>query len=459
MRPLVRVGPGRTGLLIVAWLLLPGATDTARARPPARQLSLQQAMDLALEQNPDLLALRAKAREARAAAKGALTSLLPTISLLGVTQVQTEYELDTMPDELKETITGLFPNIDPDSLKMTVAERWNALLGVTLLQPLTSLYPLYKLYRIRRLDEAAAADELAQLKLQVRLRVIRAYLRVYLAQAYRDIARMAHKLALAHLERVRRALALEAARKAELLQVQVKVSEVEKLVIQTDAGVKLAKSLLRFELGLPEDVPIRLTERFPDPPRIRSIRLDSCIRAALAHRPELALIRRRLEQARLGKQAAWFQYVPVVALFGGYQYSHGMSTMFPTNRWFVGALATWSFQWGKKKFKVDEIEAQQVRAKHLYRKAKAGIRLQVTKLYWDLRVAAKSLEVTRRAVEQAKERLRMEVARYENEAGTTTDVLGAQTALKKAQADHAASLYGYYEALAALKAAVGGKLP
>jgi outer membrane protein TolC len=164
-----------------------------------------------------------------------------------------------------------------------------------------------------------------------------------------------------------------------------------------------------------------------------------------------------MKQADLGRDAAWFQYVPTVALMAGYQLTHGLETMFPAHRWFVGALATWSWEWGRKKYKVDELTAKKLRAEHLYRKAKSGIRLQVTKHYLAVDAARQGLAVTRKAVQQAAERHRIEVKRYSLQASTTTDVLDAQTALKKAQAEHAAALYGYYESLAALTEAMGGR--
>ncbi len=419
------------------------------------RLGLAEALRMAGRRNADVVAARAKIREANAAMKGARAAMFPTVSVFGLLQVQTKYQLDTLPDELKDSLATFFPDMDPDSLKMTVMERWNAIAGVSLIQPITSLYPLYKLFAIKRIDAQAGELELRSTRLNVNSKVVSAYLQVYQAKAYLAIARQAVRLMAAHEERVRKLLAGGAAKRSDLLQVQVKRAEIERLVIQAESGVKLARALLKFQLGMDPDRHIRLTENFPDPPPRFSLGLSECVRRAIKQRPELALIRARMTQADLGRQAAWFQYVPAVALFGGYQFSHGMESMFPTNRWFVGALATWSFEWGKKKFKVDEIEAKKARAEALYRKARQGIRLQVARFYFSLQAAEKSLQVSKKAMAKAREQRRMVERAYENQAATNTDVMGAHQALEKAQADHAAALYGYYQILAALKAAMG----
>jgi outer membrane protein TolC len=423
-----------------------------------RKLSLSAAVKLATRFNLDLKASRAEILAARAKVKGARSGLMPTISVLGVVQVQRKYELDMLPPELQEPLQALFPDLDPDALKTTIQDRWNAIVGVSVIQPLTSLYPLYKVWKVEEVGVSALKESLASKKNALAKEVAHAYLANYKAKSYLAIAKQAHKLVQAHLDRVKKLLSAEAVRRAELLQVQVKLAETQHAVIRARSAVQLSRELLKHTIGLGPSTRLKLTQTFADPPPALDIDLQTCIKRAHRRRPELRMIQKRMRQADLGRQAAWFQYVPTVAVMAGYQFTHGMESMFPTHRWFVGGLATWSWEWGKKKYKVDELTAKKLRAKHLYAKAKSGIRLQVTKYYLDLKTAREGLAVRRKAVKQATERHRIEVQRYALNASTTTDVLNAQTALKKAKAEHANALFSYYEALANLKEATGGRL-
>ncbi|MCD6498683.1 MAG: TolC family protein [Deltaproteobacteria bacterium] len=424
-----------------------------------QNLSLARAIQIAMAHNPDILAQRARITQAIARAKQARSSMMPSISVLGVGQVENTYKLDTLPPEMKDTLQTFFPDLDPNSLKMQVLKRWNLLLGVSVIQPLTSLYPLYKLLKIRRLDQNVAKDNLAMLRRKIRKETIGAYLQVYQARAYLKIAIQAKKLIQAHLRRVKILVREEAARKAELLQVQVKQAEIEHAIIRAQSGNELAESLLKYTIGLPLETKIRLTERFADPPPPFHTSLATCTALAMKRRAEIHLIRTRMNQARLGRQAALFQYVPTMALIGGYQFSKGLETMFPMHRWFAGALFTWSWEWGKKKYRIDEIEAQEAQAQHLYAKVRLGIQLQVKRYFLAMRASYQAIAIGRTAMAQAAERLRMEEIRYKDQAATSTDVLTAQTAMEKANADHANALYGYYQARAALEEAVGGTLP
>lgn len=421
-------------------------------------LSIKQAVSLAMSKSKDLKAASEEIAEARAKMKASRARMLPTISVLGVVQLQSKYELDMLPEELVGPLQAIFHDLDPNSLKQTIMNRWTAILGVGITQPLTSLYQLYKLFAIERAGVEAQKHNREIARNRIRREVTRAYLSVYVAREYLAIAMTAKKLVEAHLERVKKALRVEAVRKAELLQVQVKAAEVEYGIIKAQAGVTLTRSLLNYTMGLKLSTRVRLTEKLADPPTDLALSLEACIQKGLANRPELAMVRKRIKQAKLGRQAAWFQYVPTVALVAGYQYTYGMEMMFPTNRWFVGGLLTWSFEWGRKKHMVDEITAKQRKAQHLYIKARQGIRLQITKCYLDLISARKLLAVASKAVKLSKERHRMEVRRYASSANTTTDLLDAQMALRKAKASYAQALYGYYMALADLVEAAGGKL-
>ncbi len=62
-------------------------------------------------------------------------------------------------------------------------------------------------------------------------------------------------------------------------------------------------------------------------------------------------------------------------------------------------------------------------------------------------------------VVQAQETLRISQARYSEGLGMLTEVLEAQSALNKAQADRVGAIYNYYLAVEKLELSMGSEIP
>jgi len=72
-----------------------------------------------------------------------------------------------------------------------------------------------------------------------------------------------------------------------------------------------------------------------------------------------------------------------------------------------------------------------------------------------MKVAEKSIAVTQKAIELAKENLRMSDERYRAQVGTSTEVIDAATRLTSTRRNYYEALYGYNLAWAALERAMG----
>ena len=77
------------------------------------------------------------------------------------------------------------------------------------------------------------------------------------------------------------------------------------------------------------------------------------------------------------------------------------------------------------------------------------------KAFLNLRKAEKNITASEAALKTSSEAYRMEKARYHAGEGTNTNVLDAQTALSRAEANHVQALFEYNVAMAALKRATG----
>lgn len=85
------------------------------------------------------------------------------------------------------------------------------------------------------------------------------------------------------------------------------------------------------------------------------------------------------------------------------------------------------------------------------------IRLEVKAAHADLSVAETSIRTAEKALEQARENLRIIKLEYRQQIVTSTEVPDAAAFLTGARNNYHGALYGYYTALAELQGAVGGR--
>jgi outer membrane protein TolC len=87
--------------------------------------------------------------------------------------------------------------------------------------------------------------------------------------------------------------------------------------------------------------------------------------------------------------------------------------------------------------------------------ASDGVRLEVRRAYYNLDSARQEVEVTRAAIAQAQDSLRINQDRYDSGLTTVTDLLGAEEAALHSQTDYWEALYRFHTSYASLELASG----
>jgi outer membrane protein TolC len=85
----------------------------------------------------------------------------------------------------------------------------------------------------------------------------------------------------------------------------------------------------------------------------------------------------------------------------------------------------------------------------------ARLRLELVQAANDVRVARERIAVTEQSITQSEENLRINRDRYQEQVGTATEVLDAQTLLTQARTDYYRAIYDYQIAAARLLRAQG----
>jgi outer membrane protein TolC len=183
--------------------------------------------------------------------------------------------------------------------------------------------------------------------------------------------------------------------------------------------------------------------------------LQDLTRRALALRPEiteLSATAQGLRERADGVQAA---RKPQFTVQGGVDYienRHFQDQAYSS----LMLMGEWNlFDSGKKRHNTAQLEQQ---AEALLRKRadlESVIRLQVLDAWRNLETTRQRLEVNREALRSADENLRVAKRRYEQGAGTNTEVLDAETLRTRTYSHYYESLYNTVQALMQLNRAVG----
>lgn len=249
----------------------------------------------------------------------------------------------------------------------------------------------------------------------------------------------------------------------DVLRAEVQVANAKPRVSRARNSWRIAKNNLATLLGydLPtniwENIPLQLSGRLEREPFDAD--LPKALAQAIENRPELAIVRHSRELAREEIVQARSGYKPSIQLFGGYE---GRDVSFKDDLgvtmdgWVAGAQANWNlFDGLNAQGKVREARARKEQADVDEADTTRRIELEVRTAYSSFIEAREVLDATEKVVEQAEEAVRLATSRYGAGTGTQLDVLAAETSLTEARTTQNVALRDYAVALAQLERAVG----
>lgn len=414
--------------VVVAWVGVP-----ARAQTVPRRLSFAEAVALALQQNVALRAAAVDVAVAEAQLAQARAARSPQLSLVG------SYTYLQQPGQ-----TLSFPNPFPPFTPPTLTVQLPAPEPNQVLLRLSAQYPLYTGGRLEAQVALAEANVrgaravLERTKQQIVFQVQQAYLQLLLARENEAAARRAVAAAEESVRVARARLAAGVAAPFDVLQAEVSLSSAQQGLARAQAQVGNAQAALAALLNVPLDTPLELAET------LRPIPVDGAVaefvQRALRQRPELEELRARAEAARAGIELARSGGRPNVALAAQYDWSGPTSNV--ANSWSVTLAVTLSLHDGgitQQRVREAELRLQQLAL--LEEQTRQRVELEVRQAWLALQQAGPELAAAERAVEQAREALRIARVRFEAGVGTSLELVSAQAQLAQAEVGLAAARF------------------
>ncbi len=246
---------------------------------------------------------------------------------------------------------------------------------------------------------------------------------------------------------------------SDLLSAKVFVSQMKDRQIRAQNDLAMAEMQLAREMGMAVDAPAEPTAVLAEP-GMPAKTIEEWIHIALEQRPGLRAA--QLQETAMGDEtkAAKAEFGPKIGLFGSAE-RDAMTLGGPSGtNWTAGArLDINIFAGGAQKARVAEATANANKARHNVEWFRSGVQLEVRKAYLDGNAAAQRAVSARDAAEQAKESLRIVQNRYETGLTTVTELLRAQTAQLDATTGYLAALQDWQVARAQLERAAGVLTP
>jgi outer membrane protein len=428
------------------------AQDKATTPP----LTLEQAVHMALQQNPAFQTSVDDAEATRARLKQAQAAWFPRfdfhqdftrgnnpVYVFGTKLTQRQFALEDFALNNLNTPTPL------DNFQTRFDGQWRLFdSGQTL-------------FHQRSAKRLVTASDFAteQARQDLILDVVRTYYGVLVLKENVKAANEALKTAESSAQRMETLHTAGMLVDSDLLSAKVFVSQMKDRQIRAQNDLALAEMQLAREMGMSLDSPAEPAATLAEP-GMPAKTIEEWMHIALEQRPGLRAA--QLQETAMGDEtkATKADFGPKIGLFGGAE-RDAMTLAGPSGtNWTAGARLDFNlFAGGAQKARVAEAAANANKAQHNVEWFRSGVQMEVRKAYLDGNAAAQRTASARGAAEQAKESLRIVQNRYEAGLTTITELLRSQTAQLDATTGYLMALQDWQVAQAQLERAAGVLTP
>ncbi|MEJ2722118.1 MAG: TolC family protein [bacterium] len=432
-------------LLCTVVILAPGSS------PQARVLTLDQALEIAIDVSPSVAIYRERLRTSRQDILSNYGRFVPNLSTsfyAGHTFIGPTQSIFIDPQGRPVQQTGQ----DYENYRFSINSSmmlfdWGA--------------------NVKYLNGAKKNSEASEYDLQyqkdiVTAQVIRAYYELVRTKNLKVVQDEAFEAAKRNLEQVEALFRIGSNTKADVLSAQVRLGNTQLALITAQNNVELARANLASLLDLPMgeeldvDPSLEIREVNPD--------LDTEIDFMLNHRSDLIASRRRVAASNDNLTATANSRWPTIAgamsySWSGRDFPDGANFFRNDYSWGLGVQLEWPiFDRFQTKADIQRAKASRRVAEEELRQATLDAVLEVRQYYTVLKEAEERIRVSQETVAQASENLRLTEERYRVGAGTQLEAIESGAALQEAQGNLVDAKCDYLIARAELLRSTGRKV-
>ena len=443
--------PLRNLLFSIAIGLILSYPSFSVAQEAAGKLTLKQTIEAAIKANLRLQQSQDEVEAAQANKKARTTEFFPTLNA--------RYSY-LKRDNPTTTVFGT-PQTGLVDVLVNPEEEYNFVTSFN--QPIFTGFALFNQYKIASLglDVAEFLEKIT--RQNVILDTKNAYDSVLKTQKLVDVARDTVRQIAAQKDVAENMYQVGMSPLNDLLQSQVQLANAKQRLITAQNTMEIAKSQFNTLLRKPVNAPVVITDILDYTSFEYGI--DYCLTRAEANRFEIQVADLEVQIAGKDYKLSQRDYYPAVNLTGTWTHRgtdwdvDGGKGIGDKDFWDIRATATWNFwEWGRTRYGVKEKLSRLSQAKSRKKEIHDNIDLEVKEAYLRTIESEKNITTIEKAIEQAKENLRITEERYKEQVSTTTDVLVAQTLLTDTMTNYYNALYDFKIAKAVLYRAIGQEM-
>jgi len=439
--------------LIVGWLVVLSvvaaigyAQQPPAARPDTVRLSLAEALETAIRNNPTYLTtLRARSPAAWARNSAELSLFTPTFGLGGSYYHQAAATGQVFPVfQIPAT---------PSYKQLSGSLRFGYQLSGASIANVGSAGA-----SLQAADQDVSSA-LTALEVQVRTE----YLNLLEARAQADLAQHV-------VQRAQELLNLAEARYSvgqntmiDVRQAQVAKGNADVSLLQAQQNVQIEALKVYQLMGVPAPEPPDVVPTDTFPVVAPAWNPDSLIALGLAQNPALLAMRSREVAARWGARSAYSAYLPSLsasASTGRSQITQGSApSYYQTSPWTLSlSVSLPIYDAAQRNAQVSQANYQDESLRQSIRAREVQVRTDVSSAYVALDAAYRTIAVQHTNVAAANEAFSLATERYRVGSGSIIELLSARVDAETAATNYITAVYNYHKAIAALEQAVGRTL-
>ena len=244
-----------------------------------------------------------------------------------------------------------------------------------------------------------------------------------------------------------------AAVKNDLLSAEVRLSDAQqRLITMRNLRDNVAAKLCNI-LVIPLEEPIAVSEFDMAPPEIPA--LGYSFRTAEEQRPEIKMVDDQIRATSLFEKSKRAKNYPELFADGGYSMTQNRYMVHDDTMAFTLGVKVNAFDGGLAKAEADRERARRAQLEEERKKLVDDVKLEVKDSFNGLNDAVEKVKVTKAAVAQAEENVRLYREKYTDGSATSTEVLDSITMQKNAQTNYYRADYELKRSYARLMYSMG----
>ena len=428
---------------VMALLTLFALTANAQEATPTMHLTLDKAIELALDENPTIKVAEKEIELKEVSKTEAWQNLLPTVTLDGTVT----YNIKVA--EIKASM-GSF------KMGMDDSNTWNGALQVAL-----PLYApaVYQTMNLTKSDLELAVEKSRGSKIDLVNQVTKAYYQLMLAQDSYNVLNENYKLAETNFNIVNAMYEQGRVSEYDKISAEVQKNSAWPSVVSGKNAVEIAKLQLKVLMGITADVNIVIDDNLKN--HESEMKMATNKEIDLTRNSTLRQIDMQGELLSKQRKLLKTSYYPTLALVGSYQYQSMSNTNWEVHNynWSNASSLTLSLSIplfkasNQTKLKSNKIQQYQLAETRI--NTERMLSMQAQSYLDNMTKSAEQLESNKTAVELAKKGLEISQKRYDVGKGTILELTNSQVSLTNVKLSYNNTIYDYLVAKSELDTVLG----